>query len=97
MAHFTDQKSRIATPEDCKAKWSGGSDGKFFRCYLCGHRFQPNDIWRWVYANGQTVEINNKIYGLSNFLVCDACDNDDIIESWKTANKELYTRFWWAF
>ena len=45
---FTDQKPRVATEKHCKTKWSG--DQANFRCYMCGHKFEVGDIWRFVYA-----------------------------------------------
>lgn len=81
---FTDQKPRIATEKDCKAKWGGYKNGDRFRCYLCGHKFKPGDTWRWVYSQKYM-----------NFLVCDSCDGDDVQERWIAANKELREKFWW--
>ena len=84
---FTDQKPRIATAEECQAPWSGGKLGKYFRCYLCGHKFAVGDRWRWVYA----ISIH-----LPNFSVCEGCDGPDVLARWKAANEELEQRFWWA-
>jgi hypothetical protein len=84
---FTDQKPRIATEQDCAAEWGGGPNGKRFRCNLCGHKFVPGDVWRWVY--GGPVK-------LINFLVCEKCDGSDVMSRWVEANKELRERFWWA-
>lgn len=92
---FTNQKHRIATEEDCKAKWSGGGPGENFRCYLCGYKFKPGDGWRWQYGNGRTFVVDNNKYGVVNFLVCDNCDSPTILDKWVDIHQELYTRFWW--
>jgi len=89
MSKFTDQKPRVATVDDCRARWGGVPNGKRFRCYLCGYKFKPGDTWRWVYGNGQSPA-----YG--NFIVCESCDGEDVLERWAAANKELLQRFWWA-
>lgn len=70
---FTDQKPRVATAEDVKAPWSGIEGGKRFYCYLCGHKFQVGDTWRWVYAGKEH---------LCNLIVCSSCDGEDVLERW---------------
>lgn len=82
---FTNQKSRIATEQDCIDEWSGGKNR--FRCYLCGFKFEVGSVWRWVYAT--KIEY-------FNFLTCEKCDGDDILERWVKHNKELDQKFWWA-
>lgn len=86
---FTDQKPRIATAEACKQTWGGGKDGKYFRCYLCGHKFEVGDQYRWVYTN------NVKGAG-GNPMVCKACDgtNEEVISKWKTMCEEAITKYW---
>lgn len=84
---FTDQKPRKATRADLKAKWLGEASGVAFRCYLCGYRFKLGDYWRWISAT--------KI-GLTNFVVCEKCDDIHVLDKWVVANKELEVRFWWA-
>ena len=93
---FTNQKPRIATEADCKAKWSFGKPGEKFRCHICGHKFSVGDTWRWQSAYGRTIEVNGKKYGLLNFLVCSSCDSPGILDVWEKMNQELYQRFWWA-
>ena len=88
---FTNQKPRIATEEDVKAPWSGGPPGKYFRCTLCGHRFQVGNYWRWVYMGK---------HALTNILACEACDTADVDEKWIKANEEWKQMeetgpFWW--
>ena len=84
---FTDQKPRIATEKYCKAPWGGVENGELFRCYMCGHRFKPGDIFRWVSA----VHL-----GTNNLVVCDKCDGPDILQRWVDRVKEYEERFWWA-
>lgn len=85
---FTDQKPWIATKEDCRGYWGCGKNGKRFRCYLCGIKFKPGDVVRWVCCTYQA---------LTNLLTCQACDGPDIRERWKALNEELEHKFWWAF
>lgn len=86
---FTDQKPRVATEADIKAPWSGGKQGKFFRCKLCGHRFRAGDYWRWIFIKGYT-----------NITVCRVCDTPNATERWIQANKDWglmkeHSCFWW--
>ena len=83
---FTDQKQRIATKQDVNAHWSGGCNGKNFRCYLCGHKFIIGDKWRWVYAGNA---------GLMNFMTCAECDSEDVMDKWIEANKIVAMKYWW--
>jgi hypothetical protein len=93
---FTDQKRRIAVESDLKARWGGHPAGERFRCYMCGHKFRLGDGWRWVYAGGRTFEVEGKKSGLYNFMVCDSCDGDDVLDRWVKMNEEYHTKFWWA-
>lgn len=88
---FTDQKPRIATEEDIKAPWSGGEQGKYFRCKLCRHHFQAGDYYRWIYMGKE---------GYMNIIVCRACDTPDVKEKWFKADMEWNKMrevgpFWW--
>jgi hypothetical protein len=93
---FTDQLPRVATAADCAARWGGEPNGKNFRCYLCGHQFQPGDIWRWVYSAGMTWKQGQ---GCCNFLVCRECDGPEVKERWKRMHqaweKVVTGRYWW--
>lgn len=84
---WTDQKPRVATEEDIKAPWSGQKNGKYFRCKLCGHKFQVGDYWRFVFHN----------YG--NIIVCQDCDKDDPVIKWTQLHTEWSKlkegKFWW--
>lgn len=77
MSKWISQKPQVATEADCKGKWSGGKHGEYFRCALCGHRFQVGDYWRWV-AGVETL----------NFKVCKDCDSDDVREKYKALRDE---------
>lgn len=99
---FTDQKPRIATEEDLKFHWGGSSKGERFRCYMCGHKFEIDDYWRWVFGKGVTFQNDGKTWGVCNVIVCKNCDGDDVLERWKKQNEEactryeeVCTRFWW--
>lgn len=83
---FTNQKPRVATEKDLHLDWAGGKKDKYFRCYLCGHKFEVGDVWRWVYS------LNHNVI---NFLVCEHCDGPDVMERWVEQNKEAARRFWW--
>lgn len=88
---FTDQKPRTATEEDLKAPWSGGTQGRYFRCKLCGHHFQLGDYWRWISMS--------KVHCI-NIIVCKACDTPDVKEKWLKAHEEWNKMreegpFWW--
>lgn len=79
---FLNQHPRRVIEKDLKASWSGGKNAKYFRCGLCGHKFQLNDIYCFIYAGCD---------GLTNFLVCENCfDNTEtMIENRKAMIKEL--------
>lgn len=90
MDSFTDQKPRIATEKDCRGQWALRSKpGEGFRCYLCGHRFVPGDVWRFVYNPGRGI----------NFLVCGTCDSPDVLDRFREhfirGSRMLRDEFWW--
>lgn len=80
---FTNGKPRIATAQDCNIRWAGGRDGKYFRCYLCGHKFKEGDQFRWVFTNNIPGAGGNPIVCAS----CDA-DNESVIAKWKSLQEE---------
>lgn len=87
---FTDQMPHIVTEEDLKLKWGGRSAHDYFRCRMCGYRFQLGDVYRWVYTNN----LEGKYCG--NPFVCQQCDGPDVIERWKRHCDEAYSdKFWW--
>ena len=83
---FTDQKQRVATEEDLVAKSSCGKPGERFRCYLCGYKFKIGDKWRFVYAGTKH---------LTNFITCEKCDGEDVLERWVELNKMIKEKLWW--
>lgn len=85
---FIDQKPHIATERDCKGSWLGGKNGKYFRCQLCGHKFVPGDIYRWIYCGD---------IKLTNIIVCEKCDGEDVKEKWLKTYRESKDRFWWLW
>lgn len=84
---FTDRQPRIATLEEVSAPWMGYPHGERFRCYLCGHRFEVGDYWRWEAGP----------VGYSNFLICESCDGPDVVERWVAWVDEVRRRAFWAF
>lgn len=85
---FTDGKPRAATVEDLTLRWMGSA--KNFRCRLCGYVFRVGDIWRFVFAN---FDASPSHYG--NFLVCQSCDGETVLEKAAQQEQEYQTRFWW--
>jgi hypothetical protein len=84
---FTDGKPFVVTEEDTHLAWSGGENGKYFRCNLCGYKFKAGDIARWQFTNN--------IEGAGgNPMVCSSCDNN-VIEKWKQMKLDVKTKYWW--
>jgi len=94
MDSFTTQKPMVATEDDCKAPWSGGKNGKNFRCYFCGHKFFPGDYYRWIFTNNTPGAGGNPLTCKS----CDDGDRDKMVEKWKSLCKrarEEDSTMWW--
>lgn len=93
---FTNGKRRVATAEECSAKW--GLDSHALRCDLCGHTMKPGDGWRWIYSAGASFisPADGKKWGLTNLTVCDACDGPDAMERWAERHREFYSDRFWA-
>src|SRR5688572_787006 len=90
LSRYTDQKPFTVTDQDLKLPWGCGRDGIFFRCYLCGHRFQAGDVARWVFTND--------VPGASgNPLVCEKCDGtkEEIVAKWKQMHIDATGKMWW--
>jgi len=83
---FTDGKPRVATEGECKAKWRGGNNGKYFRCSLCKHKFAVGDYWRFQY-----------IVNSLNLITCRDCDTPDLIVKWSKLKEEFYSDKFWVF
>lgn len=79
----------IADEADCQTSWSGGKNGKYFRCYLCGHKFIPGDRVRVVYSNNTPAHGNPK--------VCENCDagDEEVLAEWQRMHNEAKTKYWW--
>ena len=92
---FTDQKPFTVTKESINQLWGGGLNGKYFKCYLCGHKFKVGDIARWVFTNDMKGAGGNP-------LVCEKCDgtNKEVRQKWEAMHMEyngFKKRFWWFF
>jgi hypothetical protein len=88
-SRFHNQEPFIVTNGDTKRPWSGGENGKYFRCHLCGVRFVAGMVVRWILANG----IYN-IGRMGNPWVCQGCDGDDVIER-LVIHSEGAKKYWW--
>ena len=81
---------QVATEKHCTG-WGGNeAKGKWFRCYFCGHKFEPGDKFRAQYTN------DTEAYG--NPLVCEKCDEgpEKTREKWKALRAEfMVDKFWW--
>ena len=83
---FTDGKRRVATAKDVAAVWGGG-----FLCGLCGQDFKEGDGFRWQYGSSRSFDHNGRTLGVRNFLVCDACNGDDVLDRWIARHQEFYS------
>ena len=81
---FTSQLPQTVTEEHLKLPWSGSPEN--FRCYLCGHRFEVGDRWRFLLASH---------LGTINPLVCGFCDGPDVLERWVAHYKDAKQKYWW--
>ena len=73
---------KIATAEDCVLPWSGGKNGKYFRCALCGHKFVPGD--------GYTIAYTNDIPGGGGNPICCTSHGEpaSLREQWRERSAE---------
>jgi len=90
MSRFTDQKPRIVSEEELEAPWGGDKPGERFRCWLCGHKFELGEYWRWVFGGNHEPP-------LANFMVCMKCDDENVIDHFAAATEEAKERFWWLY
>lgn len=67
----TNGKPFAVTTQQANAKWGGCGDP--LHCSLCGHVFVPDEIARFVYANGTAGA------GCGNFFTCVSCDGEDVL------------------
>jgi hypothetical protein len=68
MSHLFSGELQVATEETCKARWSCGKPGQYFRCGFCGYKFKAGDKWRGVYTNDMPGAGGNP-------LVCEKCND----------------------
>lgn len=90
MANFLDGTPQIANEKTLIARWSGGSNGKYFRCYICGYKFILGDYWRFVF-------LNDLSYSTGNLIVCKKCDNEDrevLAKQYRQMYEESKEKYW---
>ena len=89
MHNLLSGKPIKVTEKHLKASWGGGKNGKYFKCYFCGYKFQLDDMFRCIYSN------HTKAYG--NPLVCEKCNdsNENLIEKWKKMHEIANSTMWW--
>ncbi|KKL52007.1 hypothetical protein LCGC14_2289850, partial [marine sediment metagenome] len=63
------QEQTVVTAKHYPGNWEGFTDGRAFRCHLCGNHVVLGQKWRWVRA---------PVTG--NFHVCGDCDSGDLAE-----------------
>ena len=85
---FTDEKPQVATEEHKQLNWFCQSPGHFFRCFMCGHKFQTGDYWRFILGSKE---------GLPNFLVCKGCDGEDVLTRWRQHVDTAKQAYWWLY
>ena len=87
---FTDGKPFTATEAQCKGPWLGRPNGELFRCFLCGHKFEPGDVVRWQYTNDVSGAGGNP-------LVCEKCDGpkEVIVEEMREGYAAVRGRYWY--
>lgn len=86
-----------ATGKDVSAYWSGGKDGKYFRCHLCGHQFQVGDTFAALFTN--TPDFDQ--YSVGNPIVCGECLKlPNLLEVWRNkgiAWEKIREEYWYNF
>lgn len=91
MAKFTDGNPFLVEKKHLTQPWGGMTDGRNFRCALCGYRFKEGDTVRWQYANNIIPNASG------NFFVCTSCDGPDILSDWSAHIGEFYSDKFWYF
>lgn len=71
-------------------KRKGETSRNSCRCYLCGHAFKVGEIMSL--ANGNSTPDKRSLH---NFLVCEACDGEDVLDRWIEHCKEGVKKYWW--
>jgi hypothetical protein len=85
------------TEKNVNLPWGGGANGKWFRCYFCGHRFVIGDKFRSIFTNAK--DEHNTPGG--NPLTCEKCfadfdGVDGLKAEWRRMHDVLKAKFWWA-
>jgi len=89
---FTKGEPFQVIKEDLSCAWSGGKNGIYFRCGLCGYKFQEGDIARWQFTNDVTG-------AGGNLFVCQKCDGtkDEVVERFIALKNEFKSEKFWYF
>jgi len=89
-SNFFTEDLKTADEKTCNAPWSGGKNGKYFRCHFCGHKLVPGDQYRVLYTNDMPKASGNPI-------VCGECNDTtaNLRAKWAEINREVRERFWW--
>lgn len=83
---FTNQKPFVVTETHLGYRWGGHSDGRNFRCFLCGRRFKAGDTVRWIFLHGRC----------GNPFVDAVCDGPDVVDRILAHYEDGKQRFWWV-
>lgn len=74
-----DGHPHMVTETDMRQPWSGYSDGRCFRCYLCGAFFKPGNVIRYIWCSG-VKEAREANAHCGNVFLCDTCDGPDVYQ-----------------
>jgi hypothetical protein len=83
----------VVTEADMSLPWSGFTDGRCFRCHLCGAFFKPGDVTRFVWCNG-VKEARDAGVHCGNVTICAACDGSDIYPRLAEHERIGRERYW---
>jgi len=91
---WTRGEPSTVTADHLESPWACGKPGEYFRCYLCGYRFELGDYFRFVFTNDMRDAGGNP-------LVCKNCDegNEAVRAEWKRMNddvREMKKGKYWA-
>lgn len=88
-----DGKPFTVTDAHMTKSWSGFSDGRLFRCHICGMFFKPGDGARFVWVNG-TKEAQDAGVHCGNVMVCAQCDGPDVYRRLAEHERIGKERYW---
>lgn len=88
--------------EHLKQPWLGGRNGIYFRCMMCGHRFEVGDHCKWylVKATDTHLEDGTQV-SAPNVMVCAECESDctmmgrSVVEVWVGICTHVYDEHWY--